>query len=72
MPDEAYTELMEMLKKYFVTIEQMRKFRDYSYAKGLEFIVTPFDYKSLEDVISLKCSALYPSNQSPLILPTCI
>lgn len=51
-------EELEMLKKYIVSFEDMKKLRDYSYSLGLEFIVTPFDFKSLEDVVKLDCSAI--------------
>ncbi|KOM96826.1 N-acetylneuraminate synthase [Clostridium botulinum] len=49
---------IEMLKKYVLSFENMKKLRDYTYSLGLEFIVTPFDFKSLDDIINLDCSAI--------------
>ena len=37
----------------------MKKLRDYSYSLGLEFIVTPFDFKKVwMNVVKLDCSAI--------------
>ncbi|AEB75790.1 N-acetylneuraminate synthase family protein [Clostridium botulinum] len=52
------SEEIEMLNKYVVSFEYMKELRDYTYSLGLEFIVTPFDFKSLEEVIKLECSAI--------------
>lgn len=40
----------EMLKKLELSIDELKKIKDYSESKGLIFLCTPFDYKSFVDL----------------------
>ncbi len=49
---------MEMLRRYALPRKGLFKLRDRADAKGLVFLCTPFDFKSLDLVIELGCPAI--------------
>jgi N-acetylneuraminate synthase len=46
-------EEMNMLKEYMLTPETLKELQAYTLKNKLDFIVTPFDFKSLEEIVSL-------------------
>ena len=52
------SEEIKMLEKYTLTFEQMKALSQYAHELGLEFLITPFDALSLENVIKLGCPAI--------------
>lgn len=46
-------EEMNMLKKYMLTSETLKELQEYTLKNKLDFIVTPFDFKSLEEIAGL-------------------
>ena len=46
-------EEMNMLKKYMLTPETLKELQTYTLKNKLDFIVTPFDFKSMEEIVGL-------------------
>ncbi len=44
---------IEMLHKYVMPLDLMFRVKEYVASKNLDFIITPFDYESFEDVVKL-------------------
>jgi N,N'-diacetyllegionaminate synthase len=51
-------EELEMLHQYFVGIHTMAQFKSYAENRGLDFIVTPFDFRSLQEIMDIGCSII--------------
>ena len=74
--DDLGTEyVVDLLKRFELTIEEQKKLRDYSKSKDLIYLCTPWDLNSIDILESFKVDALFElpfdyslSNLSPKIL----
>lgn len=52
------SEEMAMLEQYYISIDDIKILKEYTKCQGLDFIITPFDFRSLEEVISIGCEII--------------
>lgn len=49
---------IKMLERYVISLDAVKTLRNYSMDNNLDFIITPFDFVSLKNVLSLNCTAI--------------
>lgn len=49
---------LAMLNNYMLTFDELKLLKQYSEKNNLDFIVTPFDFRSLDDVIRVGCKTI--------------